>query len=361
MSPSWCILTLVFTQAPEPRPIVMLPTSQPATSRPVDPPRPAEEVIDGFLRHVESHPQASAESRKFIQESRAKLATDSSNQFVVFSLAVLYPDFKKAVDLLEADRPGDAAAALERLAGEADPFLAVNSAILASTPLMELEELDRCLKLLTRIRKDHAPIDRYTLAPEQFEFALGYCQVHALDYVAAQETLEAFLRRYPNAPDRLRVIATQIVTELSRRVPRQLGDVRDLLVFARRHIRQGDTGEPVRQRQQEAVAMLDDLIKEAEEQEKSQSSASSGSKSRGGKSGQQPGQGGGAKQSQLYRGSAPDANLRRTQARPGEAWGRMPPREREAILQSMQQQFPGRYRELLEQYYKQLAKDSAAP
>ena len=41
-------------------------------------------------------------------------------------------------------------------------------------------------------------------------------------------------------------------------------------------------------------------------------------------------------------------------------WGRMPPKERERILQSMQEQFPNRYRELLEQYYEHLAKETPA-
>jgi hypothetical protein len=39
----------------------------------------------------------------------------------------------------------------------------------------------------------------------------------------------------------------------------------------------------------------------------------------------------------------------------------MPPKQREEILQSIQKQFPSRYRDLLEQYYKQLAKDQPAP
>jgi acyl-CoA reductase-like NAD-dependent aldehyde dehydrogenase len=44
-------------------------------------------------------------------------------------------------------------------------------------------------------------------------------------------------------------------------------------------------------------------------------------------------------------------------ARPGEVWGRMPPKEREKILQSLQRNFPARYRQLIEQYYTELGKE----
>jgi hypothetical protein len=40
---------------------------------------------------------------------------------------------------------------------------------------------------------------------------------------------------------------------------------------------------------------------------------------------------------------------------PGEAWGSMPDAEREKILQVLRDSFPGRYRALVEQYYKTLA------
>ena len=36
-------------------------------------------------------------------------------------------------------------------------------------------------------------------------------------------------------------------------------------------------------------------------------------------------------------------------------------RQKIGIIQSLQQQFPSQYRELLEQYYRQLSKDAAAP
>ena len=48
---------------------------------------------------------------------------------------------------------------------------------------------------------------------------------------------------------------------------------------------------------------------------------------------------------------------RAANAKPGEEWGKMRPEDREKILQSLRRSFPSRYRDLVEQYYKQLAKE----
>ena len=45
------------------------------------------------------------------------------------------------------------------------------------------------------------------------------------------------------------------------------------------------------------------------------------------------------------------------QANPGDAWGAMPDAERAEILQVIQDSFPGRYRTLVEQYYRALAEE----
>ena len=61
--------------------------------------------------------------------------------------------------------------------------------------------------------------------------------------------------------------------------------------------------------------------------------------------------------SRLPGGSAKEGPLReRRRANPAEAWGSMPPAERERILQALRDSFPSRYRKLVEQYYEELAK-----
>jgi acyl-CoA reductase-like NAD-dependent aldehyde dehydrogenase len=63
------------------------------------------------------------------------------------------------------------------------------------------------------------------------------------------------------------------------------------------------------------------------------------------------------KDSSLPGGEAGEDSLRASQrVKPGESWGAMAPAERERILQALRDNFPARYRQLVEQYYEQLAK-----
>lgn len=315
-----------------------------------------ESVVAGFLKHVAANEDYPQSAREFVA-GQAAPADESPGEFIDSSLAVLSPAFKDGLDHFFEDRHEAAAAAFEKLASDSDPFLAVAAAGFATSALVELDRIDRCRQMLTVIFEAHEPIDRYTVTPEGLRFMVAYCQVHNLEYAKAFESLESFLESYPDAPERLRTSAIQMLTELARRAPGQLGDVFDLMRYAQRKITHGEVGEPVVKRQKEAIDLLDALIEEAEQQEQQgQGDGGGGGGSPGGNQ-----SGGGAKRSALPGGQATEGELRRRRARPGEAWGKMPPKERERILQDLQKQFPSRYRDLLEQYFEQLAKDSDEP
>ena len=339
---------------------------EPAAPPKVFPPRvPVATVIDGFLKSIQDNATYKAEARAFVAESAAKPGAKDSPEFINQSLAVLSPPFKAALDLVFDDKGAAAADAFEVLAKDKDPYLAAAAANLAATSLIDLDQIERALTILTRVEKQHSPIEQYTTGHDRYLFMRGLCQVHVLEYDGAFDSLEEFLGRYPDAPERLRVSAAQILTELSRRAPGRIGDVRDLLEYAKRRINGGETSKPVIDRQREAVALLDTLIEEAEEQEKNQGQGDGqggGGKGGGGDpNGNQQPSGGGANRSTAPGGESREGQLRKNVARPGDAWGKMPPREREQILQALQKQYPSQYRELLEQYYRQLSKDTSKP
>ncbi len=329
---------------------------EPPFTVPVTEPRPPEKIIAEFIESVQAQAAYPAAVKKFVSEKSSEATPQRAGEFLTSALAVCSTEFADALKAMEDERMTDAADRFARLAAtdKADPYLAVNAANLAATALVELEQFPRAIAVLEPIFSQHAPLDRYTPGADHMLFMLGYSYIRELRYEAAKAILTQFLKAYPQAPQRLRVTATQIVTEIDRRIPGKLGDVRDLLAYAHQRIELGDTGEPVAQRQQQAVALLDNMIQEAEENEKN---ARQKSPSGGGK-GNKPQPSSGAKESRIPSGApAGDTVLRRSRVTPGEAWGKMPPREREQIIQTLQRQFPSRYRDLLEQYYRQLAKD----
>ena len=101
-----------------------------------------------------------------------------------------------------------------------------------------------------------------------------------------------------------------------------------------------------------AQEIAEKTVKEAEEQE----SSSSGDGGNAGSVGRQE-SGSPMLDSRLPGGRAREAPLREARrANPGEAWGAMPPEQRERVLQALRDSFPSRYRQLVEQYYEQLSK-----
>lgn len=330
------------------------PAPEPPYTVPATEPRATEKIVSTFVEAVRAHAAYPAAAREFVAAKASGATADNAGDFLNSALAVCSSDFADALKAMEDERIADAADRFERLAAGDEPFMAVNAANLAATAMVEMEQFPRALAVLEPIFNQYAPLDRYTPGADHMLFMLGYSCIRELRYDAAKAILTRFLQTYPQAPQRLRVTATQIVTEIDRRIPGKLGDVRDLLAYAHHRIELGETGEPVALRQQQAVALLDNMIQEAEENEKNARQKSPG----GGGKGNKPQPSSGAKESRIPSGAPPgDTALRRSRIAPGEAWGKMPPREREQIIQTLQRQFPSQYRDLLEQYYRQLAKD----
>ena len=178
--------------------------------------------------------------------------------------------------------------------------------------------------------------------------------------VAARHRKEQILNGAdPEASQRLVIAAKQMLMELQNRQLEGLGDVVDLMNYSGRRLSRADSGDMLRERQDRIVELLDGLIEEAQKQEKSSSSSSS---SGGGSSGGQRQSGGAKPSSPLEDSILPGGRGRtgklgaRRRANPGDMWGAMPPAKREQILQALRDNFPRRYRKLVEQYYEELAK-----
>jgi tetratricopeptide (TPR) repeat protein len=224
--------------------------------------------------------------------------------------------------------------------------------VFAIKSLVEQNRLEDAAMRIEAFTADPTAVDLYTPYADEMAFLKGYVELQNLKYEQAVKSLQNMLHLYPDAPQRLRVTARQMLAELQRRVPERLGDVADLMVYAGRRLGHDHTGEGVQDAQQRAIDLLDQLVEEAEQNERGGGGGSGGGSAGGQRSPQSP-----MEQSQLPGGGRQTENLRNTRRiRPGEAWGSMPPAERERILQSLRDSFPSRYRQLVEQYYQELAK-----
>ncbi len=346
-------------------------------------------VVDAFVEHVKNASGIDAKARSAVlQIWQARKSDDDPQALMTSSMAVLSKPYKQALDAVDAGEYAKAVDALEPLTKSDDAYLAAYAAALEARALVEDDHTERAQKVLEgmvsagegvsrhfakaqngdRPQSSSFAMSKTFLGPETL-FMLGYCQLSNLDYERAAATLGQFEKLYPQAPDQYRLPVRQMLQELAGRQPKGLGDVSDLMLYAQRQLKHARVDEAVQTRQKQAVQLLTQLIEDTEKNEQQQQQQQQQQASKGGKnSGSKSGSGGspsgnrqaqrGADRSMLPGGAGRMGDLHASsRAHPGEHWGQMRPEQRERVLQAVRQNFPSRYRQLVEQYYKQLAKE----
>jgi len=314
----------------------------------------ADVPVDRFLQQIEKNAAIPADARELIKRQWAECKDCDPEEFLTQALAVTSPRFREGLDAYDADQYAEAAAIMHDLTSDPDPFVAVNAAVYEIKALVALERMLEAGGRLVDLAAGPNEVDSYSYFQAEVDFLSAYSMLGDLRYEEAEAALKRFLLDHADASARLTIAARQMLMELANRDPGKLGDVVDLMDFSGKRLKSEDASEPVRTRQQRILDLLDKLIKEEEEKEKQASNGSGGGSGSGtpNNSPSNPMQ-----QSQLP-GGAPEAGQLRAarRANPGEAWGAMPPAERERVLQALRGTFPTRYRQLVEQYYEELSK-----
>jgi len=314
-----------------------------------------EGPVDRFLAGLDSTAAAPPEARQMLREKWSQCDGCDPAEFLTQALAMMSPKFREGLDAYDADDYERCAKLLGDLVSDADPFVATHAAVYEIKSLVALEQLVETGQRLRRLAEGGgARVAAYSYFAAELEFLNGFCLLADLQYDSAASALARFVTGYPDAPPRLVIAAKQMLLELDNREPGRMGEVADLMDYSGRRLKSADGGEVVQTRQQHILELLDQLIKEEEEKEKK--SCNNPSSGAGGKSsGRSPAKP--MQQSMLPGGNPQGESLRASRrANPGEMWGAMPPGERDRILQALRESFPSRYRQLVEQYYEELAK-----
>ncbi len=312
--------------------------------------------VDRFIAGLDSAAAMPAVAREMIRTKWSQCGGCDASEFLTQALAVMSPKFREGLDAYDADEYEHCAKAMGDLRSDAEPFVATHAAMYEVKSLVALEQLVEAGERIGQLTGDGgARVAAYSYFAPEAAFLTGFCLLADLQYDAAGEGLTRFLTEYPDAPPRLAIAAKQMLLELNNREPGRMSEVADLMDYSGRRLKSADGGEVVQTRQQRIVQLLDQLIKEEEEKEKSSCnnpSSGAGGKPQAGRSPAKPMQ-----QSRLPGGTPQEESLRASRrASPGEMWGAMPPGERDRILQALRESFPSRYRQLVEQYYEELAK-----
>ncbi len=322
---------------------------------------------DRFVESISADSSLPVDVRELIQTTWQACDDCDNEEFLIQGLTVLVPAFREGMDAYDADDYTQAARLLRKLQSSENPFIATNAVVYEIKSLVALERMREAGELIEQVYDSTVwDLSTYTYLKGEVAFLRGICLLSDMQYEKAYKALDEFLKSYTGASQRLVISAQQILAELAGRRPESMGDVVDLMGYSRRRLVFGEADEPVQQRQTRIIELLDKMIEEAEQDEQSSSSSSSGgSQSEQQKQQQQQKDGSGSQQSQqkpMERGRLPGGDAQegelgaQRRANPADRWGSMPPAQREQILQALRDSFPSRYRQLVEQYYEELAK-----
>ena len=162
-------------------------------------------------------------------------------------------------------------------------------------------------------------------------------------------TLERLLERKTELPRRYLEVARLLRRDLSDLKDDSLDHVARRMNDVRRRLDIGRAGKQVQVVEKGVVDSLDKMIKKLEEQQQG-----GGGGNPGGQQSAKP-----LQQSQLpSNGAKPPMKVDQKEVGNKSGWGNLPPKEREQALQQIGRDYPAHYRELIEQYFRELADES---
>jgi len=320
-------------------------------------PSRVDRLNQAFLRHIHELDDRNAIAVSTILQGWADVYRDEiPESFVPDALAVLHPAYRDALRAFDDERPREVVRLLAPLLKHADPYLAANAEYFHVRALAGMGRYERIEEILTTLEERKEHFSRHTPYAPHLWFIKSFCEARDLRYERARRSLDALEALFPDMPEAVSVGGRQLRLEIERREQGTLGEVADVMDYVADRLNAADRSERVHDHQRKIVALLDRLIDRMEQQEQQQSG-------RGGAAGEnqkpprQPVQNA-KRESDAPKGAGRTGDLHDApNVKPGESWGKLPPSERERILQSIRERFPSRYRQLVEQYYRSLAEE----
>ncbi len=267
---------------------------------------------------------------------------------VTEGLCDLYPDYRQTLEMLGDEDLEPAVQSLTELAKSGDPYLAADATFYLARTKMLQEQYEDALPLLTELTGKMAG---KSVQIGNATYLLAVSQARMLQRQEAIASFDKYLKEYPNAPERMRIGATRQLQQMQFVEEGSLDDVWERMDFSRRHLKLTRTGDKTQEEQDKIIAMLDQLIKKAEEKECNCSGEGQGEgEQQQGEGEGQEGQGKGAKG-----GNSQNENGRVTRVfrrGPESPWSKLRDKDRDPAFSAIKEKFPARYQQLIEQYYK---------
>jgi hypothetical protein len=181
-----------------------------------------------------------------------------------------------------------------------------------------------------------------------FYQAVGFHRL--LDREAGALAVDRLLEREGELPQRYVAVAKLLKDDFNALQEESLDHISRRMNDIERRLDLGRAGPQVRKIEDGVIESLDKLIKQEEDKQSQQQAAMAA-----GSGGSLPqGPSNPAQDSMPLQGKGP-GQVNKRKIKDGDGWGNLDPKEREEALQQIGQAFPAHYREVIEQYFRNLA------
>lgn len=263
---------------------------------------------------------------------------------LVRSFALADENARKFVEQCSGTKPPSSPPPQPWLADPKTPaWMARNVRLWYGRWLAQQRLFDEALEQLDGLR----PEDVVDPASLLFYQAIVYHRL--LNRDAAMEALTRLLDGADQGPRRYATVARLMEADLKDLKEDSLDHIARRMEDIERRLDLGRGGPKVRKIQDGVIQSLDKLIKELEEAQQQQEAAAAGENI-------QPTNP--AKDSVPMGGKGRGAVTKRDVGHQS-GWGNLPPKQREEALQQIGRDFPGHYRDIIEQYFRKLASEGA--
>ena len=190
--------------------------------------------------------------------------------------------------------------------------------------------------------------------PASLLFYRATCEHHLLKKKECLANVKLLLERESEVPTRFTQVAQLMAADIEPMKADSLDEVARLMNDVHRRLDLGRAGKRVRDEEEEILKKLDKLIEDIENQmQESQQQAQQAN-------GQQnPAQGRPMEDSQNVGGKGGPGDVEQKNVGDRSGWGNLPPAQRQESLQRLTEDLPSHYREVIEGYFRQLAKDNS--
>ncbi len=253
-------------------------------------------------------------------------------------LRTLFPAYDAAVQQAETGDPRGAVTLGALLAELKEPHAVAYARYHLGRLFLDVDDPEGAAEIFSdylRQSRNRTPLDGEVV------FFYGTALAGIPERDAAARVLSEFLDLFPDAPERYRASAEQLVAELGGKT-NPLHDIADVMKGVERRIKKTDTGEETQKRQEDVIAQLQKIIEQIEEQEKQ-------------------GSGGGGNptspraDSNLTPGESRIGNLGRPSG-VTDRWGTLKDRDRKTIESEAEARLSGRNKKLVDDYYRRLSR-----